>query len=506
MRKDQGFDMLENADDRTIERLSEVPVLTEKEKERILKMSKDKLKRRYRTENIEAGVSGVETYRRPKWYSFAALAASLVLVCGIVGTGVLMNRNGMAPDENENKFPKAAVTTSSVPVTTTAGTASTAKAETKTTAANENNTVDTVVSPADTSLSETLIALFEQQEKLNDIVCGRGVDTDSSDRITFEFDGTGYVYEFVTDTRFSTVDEAMSYFKQTVTGTIWSENFQKCFYDNFSPAIFRESDGKLYFLVEDKEADRITISNFSDPQISNVTDESFDFTLHAELGSNPTLIVGNAVSEDGKWKLSSYQHENTASPAQSNPADLFPSDEPEPQTLEEYFISNCKSEIKNVWIDTYNVSNGTVSIEYTLYDLDGDGSREFFLKYGTCEADYRINAYTYKHGYLEPIGNFPGGHTSFQHDTSTGELVLAWGHMGSGEYDWYKIEDNYIVQTRTESVDYSIIGKEDVKGFENVEALPVYGAYALADGSVISFASSNGNYQEVEGLDLSFLK
>ena len=67
MRKDQGFDMLENADDRTIERLSEVPVLTEKEKERILKMSKDKLKRRYRTENIEAGVSGVETYRRPKW-------------------------------------------------------------------------------------------------------------------------------------------------------------------------------------------------------------------------------------------------------------------------------------------------------------------------------------------------------------------------------------------------------------------------------------------------------
>ena len=106
MRKDQGFDMLENADDRTIERLSEVPVLTEKEKERILKMSKDKLKRRYRTENIEAGVSGVETYRRPKWYSFAALAASLVLVCGIVGTGVLMNRNGMAPDENENKLPR----------------------------------------------------------------------------------------------------------------------------------------------------------------------------------------------------------------------------------------------------------------------------------------------------------------------------------------------------------------------------------------------------------------
>lgn len=507
MRKDQGFDMLDNADDKTIERLSAVPVLTGREKERILKMSKDKLRRRYRDNNIEEEVSGVEKYSRPKWYSFAALAASFVLVCGIVGTGVLVSRNGAAPDPEKPQLATASSTTATTISTATEKTSATNKSESKTTAIAQADSTETTVSPNETdNNSATLIALFEQLEHLNDICCGKGVNVDSSDNISYEFDGIDYVYYRVTDNRFSTVDEAINYFKETVTGTIWRENFYKCFYDNFSPAIFRESNGNLYFLVENKEVDRITISNFSDPQISNVTDASFDFTLHAELGSNPTLIVGNAVSEDGKWKLSNYQHENTASPAQSNPADLFPSDEPEPQTLEEYFISNCKSEIKNVWIDTYNGSNGSVSIEYTLYDLDGDGSREFFLKYGTYEADYRINAYTYKHGYLEPIGNFPGGHTSFQHDTSTGELVLAWGHMGSGEYDWYKIEDNYIVQTRTESVDYSIIGKENVQGFENVEALPVYGAYALADGSVISFASSNGNYQEVEGLDLSFLK
>ena len=42
MRKDRIFDMLDNADDKTVDCLS-VPALTEKEKERLLKMSKDKL-------------------------------------------------------------------------------------------------------------------------------------------------------------------------------------------------------------------------------------------------------------------------------------------------------------------------------------------------------------------------------------------------------------------------------------------------------------------------------
>ena len=42
MRKDRVLDMLDNAEDKIVDRLS-VPALTEKEKERLLKMSKDKL-------------------------------------------------------------------------------------------------------------------------------------------------------------------------------------------------------------------------------------------------------------------------------------------------------------------------------------------------------------------------------------------------------------------------------------------------------------------------------
>ena len=43
MKEKREFDMLENADDRTVELLSGVPVLTDEEKKRMLAMSKKKL-------------------------------------------------------------------------------------------------------------------------------------------------------------------------------------------------------------------------------------------------------------------------------------------------------------------------------------------------------------------------------------------------------------------------------------------------------------------------------
>lgn len=145
-------------------------------------------------------------------------------------------------------------------------------------------------------------------------------------------------------------------------------------------------------------------------------------------------------------------------------------------------------------------------IEYTLYDMDGDGEREFFLRYGTCEADFRINVYTYKQGYLENLGQLSGSHTMLNYDTITGEFVIAWGHMGIGGYQWYELKDGIINVTRSESVDYSIIGFENVKGFENVHSLPTYGAGTNVDGTIYSYASDADGYRTVDGFDLSFLK
>ena len=100
MKGNREFDMLENADNKTVELLSEVPVLTKDEKERMLAMSKKKLDKMQRENNItentndEYEVSGVERYNRPKWQMFASLAACLLLVGGIGGTVFAMSKNG----------------------------------------------------------------------------------------------------------------------------------------------------------------------------------------------------------------------------------------------------------------------------------------------------------------------------------------------------------------------------------------------------------------------------
>ena len=104
MKEMRGFDMLDNADDRTVDLLSEVPVLTKEEKERMLAMSKKKLDKMNRESNInissdEFEVSGVERYKRPKWRIFTTAAACLLLVGGIGGTVFAMSRNSGAPSQ-----------------------------------------------------------------------------------------------------------------------------------------------------------------------------------------------------------------------------------------------------------------------------------------------------------------------------------------------------------------------------------------------------------------------
>ena len=90
MKEMRGFDMLDNADDKTVDLLSEVPVLTKEEKERMLAMSKKKLDTMNRESNInisndEVEVSGVERYKRPKWQMFTSAAHFLLILGGSGG-------------------------------------------------------------------------------------------------------------------------------------------------------------------------------------------------------------------------------------------------------------------------------------------------------------------------------------------------------------------------------------------------------------------------------------
>lgn len=86
----------DNADEKTIDRITEnYPLLNSKDKERLYAMSKKKYNR-VQTENspntIE--VSGVERYRKPVWHKvLSAVAAAVVVLGGIGGSVALMRRN-----------------------------------------------------------------------------------------------------------------------------------------------------------------------------------------------------------------------------------------------------------------------------------------------------------------------------------------------------------------------------------------------------------------------------
>ena len=124
MNKDQEFDMLVNADDKTVELLSEVPVLSAAEKERILKMSKEKLMMKKETDvhadnsgtqktsgNIhEKQMSVVEERRKIRWQYAVPAAACILFVCGILGNFMYKNGRGEIPEDKLTDLPVTSVT------------------------------------------------------------------------------------------------------------------------------------------------------------------------------------------------------------------------------------------------------------------------------------------------------------------------------------------------------------------------------------------------------------
>ena len=89
-------DLFNDIDNNTADRLSkEYPVLKDEKRERLYAMSKRKYNINEMHENNAAEVSGVEKYRRPKWYKGASIAAAAVLlIAGIGGSMAFISRNG----------------------------------------------------------------------------------------------------------------------------------------------------------------------------------------------------------------------------------------------------------------------------------------------------------------------------------------------------------------------------------------------------------------------------
>lgn len=129
MNKNDKFRCFENAGDDFIEKLSDTPIISNSEKERMFKMSMKRFNTMDKgesdiTETVYGeSVEGVEKYKRPKWYvSYMMTAACMVLIAGIAVTAFLMNDNN---DGNRAVTDPAVLSTQSTENSATTETAST---------------------------------------------------------------------------------------------------------------------------------------------------------------------------------------------------------------------------------------------------------------------------------------------------------------------------------------------------------------------------------------------
>lgn len=310
MKEKREFDMLENADDRTVELLSGVPVLTDEEKKRMLTMSKNKLDRMNRENNISmnnegAEVSGVERYNRPKWQTFASVAACFVLVGGIAGTVMLLGRNGKDSSKKEN-------IATVVPFT-----------ETSTECTTEIMTIPVTTVPEATE-SETTPELTEEELVkiasegikdyfyIDDILTGFSVDIDENDKISYGVfsvdsgDSGEIPFYRVIDSRFESIDDIKALTADYLTDPLITVRFADIF--GISP-LFIEKYGKLY--TSQSMYLPATVEFISDPVITGYDGTTFYATATVDTGRGTDGDVCTLRYQfafvDGKWKVSGFE-------------------------------------------------------------------------------------------------------------------------------------------------------------------------------------------------------
>lgn len=122
-KENKAFDILENAENDSMERLIEkCPEMSDEKYDKILAMSERKFKTMKKdmertNKNIKMTendvVEGVERSRRPAWLTPLSTAASIVLIAGIIiGSTALLKRNSNIPNTDHDMTPVITATTS----------------------------------------------------------------------------------------------------------------------------------------------------------------------------------------------------------------------------------------------------------------------------------------------------------------------------------------------------------------------------------------------------------
>lgn len=111
------------------------------------------------------------------------------------------------------------------------------------------------------------------------------------------------------------------------------------------------------------------------------------------------------------------------------------------------------------------------SESYSLYDVDQDGVPELFVKYGSFEAAFTYQCYTFRDGQVVCIGEFDGGHSGLYTHPDKSAVLRSEGHMGYKEVYEYPVEGGVLTEER------EIFSEEDVWEYTPTEEIVPGAAY-----------------------------
>jgi hypothetical protein len=367
MKEMRGFDMLDNADDRTVDLLSEVPVLTKEEKERMLAMSKKKLDKMNRESNInissdEFEVSGVERYKRPKWQIFTTTAACLLLVGGIGGTVFAMNRNGGAPSQQLAEVD-----------------------ETTTESWTEHDllTTEALTDVSDDELYDIAKQLLADLETLDTLACGIPVG--------FDFKTTepcAIIIDDDNDTSYKQIEgiDSLDGIRELMDSTLAEPvilEYEYKLFDGATPA-FIEKDGNILF------TDKHTGHRFYFEGETKVTrnDDGSGFVIETDNKSDKGRehVTFKAVNVDGKYKINNYSTSMGYADSDENL-----NEEADPMAIA-YQAKIALNDVFKVCarIDVEVDTNDCLADESleNIFDADDENAQELFDDWKTYYVDY----------------------------------------------------------------------------------------------------------------------
>ena len=151
-----------------------------------------------------------------------------------------------------------------------------------------------------------------------------------------------------------------------------------------------------------------------------------------------------------------------------------------------------------------------VSVSYTLYDMDSNGTPELIIKWGSSEDTYQVTFFTYDEFGTKVLSDGSSGeNANFAYDSSKNRFVLAYSNMYKGELYWMNYEEWDKDTVPHEEFTYNSDETFETKMTEfNVEWLP-FARYTYSSEGELTWVYRvvNGGleFDEIAGRDFSFI-